>query len=471
MTAKIVVMLPDPAPPGDAAGDRATAPVPAPLAWALVPDAPAVPPAADAAAEPWAPPGPSGRVDRPEDLADALRAAGVGIGGDAGAKAAGRPARAKLVAVVPGQAVLCRPVQLVARTDRQARAALGFLLEDDLAVEGADLHLAVSAPADAGDSSGTGTGAGDRLAAAVDATAMAAWMEMLARTGLSVEAVVPDYLALCPAPGELWVADAGDGTVLVGEGAGVGARPVAQGYRVEAGLAAALIDETLAAGAPLQAHLLGDPGRLPAPSQGWGDTPVVRQPGAALAALLARRLGRGTAPALSLLQGAHAPSGSWHEALAPWRPALALAAAVLVTLALSVALEAWRLDARAEALHARAGAVLRETFPEVGRVVNPRTQMATRVAALRATGPDPAGSYLDLAAILFESLGEIDGARIERLRYDGAAGSLTAEVRLGSFGQIERLRAAVDRRGGALDEGASRQEAGQVIGDVTVRRR
>ncbi|MBK5911647.1 type II secretion system protein GspL [Rhodothalassium salexigens] len=447
MTATILVMLPDPVPPGADADAGGGAGPDAPLVWARLPDEPDPPGAPGTAA-------PGGRVDRPEDLHAALVAAGDG-----------GTTRVRLVAVVPGQAVLCRPVHLVARTERQARAALGFLLEDDLAVEGADLHLAVSAPVDAGSS----VGAGDRLAAAVDAGAMAAWMDMLARTGLPVEAVVPDYLALCPAPGELWVADAGDGTVLVGEGAGV-AEPVAQGYRVETGLAGALVDETLAAGAPAQAHLLGDAARLVAPSHGVGDTPVVEHEAEALAPFLARRLASRAAPALSLLQGPYAPRGSWREALAPWRPALGLAAAVLVALALSVALEAWRLDARAEALHARAGAVLRETFPEVARVVNPRTQMATRVAALRATGPDPAGSYLDLAAMLFESVAEIDGARIERLRYDGTTGSLTAELRFGSFGQIERLRAAVDRRGGALDEGASRQEAGRVIGDITVRR-
>jgi general secretion pathway protein L len=92
-----------------------------------------------------------------------------------------------IVAAVPGEAVLCRWLDLPVGREAQTATAAAVLLEDELAQPREQLHVALGPRAD-----------GRRLAVVVDRMRMQAWMEALA--GLPrLDAVVPDCL-LVPAP-------------------------------------------------------------------------------------------------------------------------------------------------------------------------------------------------------------------------------------------------------------------------------
>ncbi len=103
----------------------------------------------------------------------------------------------------------------------------------------------------------------------------------------------------------------------------------------------------------------------------------------------------------------------------------------------------------------------------MGRLVNPRAQLRERLGARGAGG---SASFLELSAMLSESVAPIDAMQIESLRYDAADGALSAALAYAAYADIERLKAAVEARGGRLTEGAARMRGDRMTGDVTVAR-
>lgn len=321
-------------------------------------------------------------------------------------------------AVVPGCDVLMRRVEIPARSDAQARAALPYLLEDDVAVELDGLHFAM----------GPAGGDGRRAVAVVSKAKMDAWAGLLAEAGIKADRLVADFEA---------VAGPDEKPVLVD----LGARVIAGGgFSVETDLAA---------------RILGGRDEIEADALRVTDRELL---GLYYGGLAAR------AP-VNLLQGAYTPRPPLKETLSAWRIAAVLALLVLVGAVAQSVLQTWRYQESAEAYRVQAEQAFREAFPEVGRVVNPRTQLRSELAALRATRAD---GFFRLSQTLFDGIETMEGVRIEALRFDAERGEIVADLSYGSFDDVERLRLAVAEHGARLEEGGSRQQGGRIVGDVTV---
>lgn len=339
----------------------------------------------------------------------------------------GWAAAERVIMVVPGTDVTLHRVTLPARTETQARTALPYALEDEVAGDVNDLHMALG-PAGDGQT---------RLAAVVARTRMEDWRRMLIDLGLEADVMVPDYLAI-PAPAE-------EAQTLALEGRTVVTLGPRGGFAVEAELLPAVLRPAMErVGLAAARNLTLDEGAF-------------------LLAVHARL--RDGAP-LNLLQGGFGPRRRWLFDFTFWRNAAALLALVLVGYGLLLGSEAWRMESRADALEARAEALFRETFPEVRRVVNPAVQMRTRLNGLRSASSD---HFLRLTTVLFRSLQSADQARLEALRFDQARGELVADVSYGSYRDMEIIKAAVERQNARLEEGAARQMDGRTMGEIMVR--
>lgn len=339
----------------------------------------------------------------------------------------GWAAAERVIVVVPGTDVTLHRVSLPARTEAQARAALPFALEDEVAGDVDGLHMALG-PAGNGQA---------RLAAVVSRACMDDWRGRLIDLGLEADIMVPDYLAV-PAPNdEAQTLEFGGRTVVT-----LGPRA---GFAVESDLLPAVL------GPAMEREGLA------------GSRNLTLDDGAFLLAVHARL--RDGAP-LNLLQGSFGPRRRWHFDFAFWRNAAALLAMVLVGYGVLLGSEGWRMERNADALHARAEALFRETFPEVRRVVNPAAQMRSGLNGLRSASSD---HFLRLATVLFRSLQSADQARLEALRFDQARGELVADVSYGSYRDMETIKAAVERQNARLEEGAARQMDGRTMGEIMVR--
>ncbi len=321
------------------------------------------------------------------------------------------PACDQLWAIVPGMDVTARTVELPPQANTRARAAVAFLLEDDLAADGENLHFALD---------GAATPA--RMVAVVARARMDAWLGQLAALGVKADMMAPDYLAL-PMPALRECA----GIVL--------ARTADGGFAAETELAAWLVEDSAPAVSPRA---------------------LMQEMFATLRA----------GAAINLLQGPYAPRRNWAGLRHTWRRTALLAASLLALAVVGQLAEAWHYSRRAAAAEARAEVLFRRAMPEVKRVVNPRAQIRARVQEARAS--DSAG-FLRMGNILFSAVSAVDNVELESLRFDGKRGEMSFALSLPSFEAVERIKAEIARQGGTVQEGGARQDGPRIHLDMVLR--
>ncbi|MEM6852343.1 MAG: type II secretion system protein GspL, partial [Pseudomonadota bacterium] len=366
----------------------------------------------------------------------------------------------RTLAIVPGAHVALKVVELPAKTDAQARAAAPFLLEDDVAEDIDQSHLALG-PARAprgGEDGGTA-----RAVAIVSRTRLAAWRAPFDAAELRLTHMTPDYLAVAPERrnGALW--DLGDRLVA----AFVDDAGERSGFALEPELATTLIGpcaqragaetvelRSMRAGALMEA--MGQDGPNLAIGAAGGAQAFLAE---ALTAFAAER-------PLNLLQGSFAPRRDWAKATRPWRAAAAFAGFALAASVFLFVGEAARNNAKAEAYRARAEALYRETFPEDKRVVNPRSQMRARLGAMRGDASD---GFLRLSAGLAASVEAVDAVSLSAVRFDSARDELQIDLLFNTYEDVEAVKREADALGLSIEEGGQRQLGDRLSGDAVVR--
>lgn len=340
---------------------------------------------------------------------------------------AGLPVLPRTELVVSGRDVLLLRVVLPKVSGARLRAALPALAEPMLLGE-LERNLVVAGRPDA-----------ERRAtlAVVDRALLRRALDLFARLGIRPASATPEPLAIAAAPGRWRCRRRGAATVLridrdLGIACAAGDEPP-----VELRLALAQ------AAARPQAIEVDGPCDTAAWSAALG-VPVVEAGPEARAAPVE----------LELLQYDFAPRlADWKA----WRPAAALAVALLVVWIAGLNLEASMMQREARQLRERMSAALRETFPRVPVVLDAPAQMRRGLAELRAAaGTGDAEDFLPLAAGLARLLdGEAEavrgleyrerslqvrfdpravdtadkrGAILERLARGGLAGSFTAST-------------------------------------------
>ena len=316
--------------------------------------------------------------------------------------------------VVPGADVVARWLDLPDRNDRQARSAVAFLLQDDIADDGGDLHICVGG-SDAG---------GQRLAAITGVSRVQGWLDAAAARGVYPVSVTPDYLML-PPDEEGATLVAGFGNMLAVRGPGL----------------------AFAAERPLAEAVLGDrPRRM-----------------LALGELEPMLAGGATSPEVNLLQGVFGPR-SEQPAVGNVRRLVILALVLLMSpVLLSVARIGVDLIAARQA-ESRAIAGARAVWPRAIPAGSDIEAVRARLAEHQT-----ADRFVDLSADLFAAIERTPGAQIDSLAY-GPAG-LNVGLSYGNYSDMDQLIAAGGRLGLLITADSTVTEGGRITSDITVRRR
>lgn len=326
---------------------------------------------------------------------------------DGEAAALARFTRGRRVCVlVPAEQVLLTEVQVSARRRREVLQAVPYALEDQLLEEVEATRFGI----------GEREPEGRVAVAAMNRARLEAMVEPLRLARVRVQAVLPDCLAL-PRAAEGWTLLAEGGRLVARTG------PLA-GLALETDAALAALAELLArTPRPPRVRLLAAPG----------------VDGAALAARLGRAgLGEVAVEQLANAAAAYGAPESTALALDLCPPAaeapgagrlwMASAALLLAALGLHAGLLAWRaLAAERElaAVRAESEALFRESFPEVGRLVDLRVQAAREVERMRAraAAEEPALGLLLAAAQARAARPQVSVAAV-----DYVEGALTLEL-------------------------------------------
>jgi len=375
----------------------------------------------------------------------------------------------RAVALLPAEAVFLRRVSVPGGSERDARRAAPFLIEEQLAqpLDFVSVEIGPKQPD------------GTRFVLAVDSALRESWRKFAAGLGVKPVHAAPDAMTV-PGHGADLAVYALEGRVLIQtRGGDLHAEPdgeaeprdmeAAASDRLFAGVEPDLADLVLPAlSAQIRPRRVivteGFDPALTAPD----DAPIAlkRMPAPDLR-LTAVSLPLEAFERLPAALGAGLASGfDWAETLRPWRAAAGLAVAALIGLAGLNALQANVLEQRAEAYEQARQETFQQAFPDT-RPVNIDVQLRRRLASVGAA--EGGGGFLDLSAALSAILADVDGVRVDSIRYDAERGGLAVSALYADFGDFEALRAAAEARDLILEDGGARQSADGVEGEFTVR--
>jgi general secretion pathway protein L len=351
----------------------------------------------------------------------------------------------RTLCLLPSEEVYLGRVDLPARSEREARQAAPYLIEEELA----------SAPDVTEVSLGARDEDGKRWIAAADREKLALWRRRIADIAVRPVHVMPDSAALSVLEVDLALFARGADLLFLDAASGAGRA----GGAVERSMERAVMPALLGAARGR------DVAASPQLGLAGGKVGVIEEGG--LDRLASRLTDAQVRLMPPLFGGALSIAFDWSAiARALFRPALLAAAALVLYSALLIGegvyfrVQRDRIDVAAEDLFRRA-------FPDVTRVVNPQAQLNQRLASL---GGGQEGEFLALMAGLAEISAQVEAVRIDAIRYDAQRGGLAVSAVYNAFEDSEALRAAAEAAGFQLEDGGVQQSGAAILGEFTLRR-
>lgn len=360
----------------------------------------------------------------------------------------------RITLLVPGELVLLTEVSIPSRQLRHIKQALPYLVEELIADNIEEVHLALPAMKIVGD---------QPLPVAVAAhRVLIQWLDQCYGHGIELNAIVPDTLAMPWRPhSDLFFVD-GE-RVLYREDRYAGLAM----HRSLVELQLAAMTDSIKGRLPRHCQVAGsrvDEAEVTAVAEAvrrhWGvdveTTLYEESPGEVLALNACRH----PDDLINLRQGGYGlrreQRGAWQ-----WRATAAVVAGGLVLYALLAAAGGLWLDARADRLYDESVALYRELFPQERRIVSPQRQMA---AQLRADGVG-AGSSLPLLARIADTLAlgevELDEVRVQN-------GTVQMQLRADSLEQLGQLQQQLRAAGFAAEINSAAGQGDQTVGRLQI---
>ena len=330
-----------------------------------------------------------------------------------------------VIAYIPGIDILLTRVKLPAGRKSQLRNALPYALEENLIDDVDDLHCAL----------GPQLENGKYVAAVTRDDKISYWHQLLLATGLHIQALLPDFL-LVPFTPQSWSVACEGNTAYV-------RTSETEGFVCQINVLPLLLKKELGADKQLPEKILFY-GCLPFEESLMGEAitsqcELLQHPplGAGnLIELLANN--PFTTTSLNLLQGDYAPSSRLRQRLRPWYASAALTGVLILLGFVGSVIEYVSLQQQNAALEQQITQVFRQTFPDVTRIVNPASQMRSRVAELRGKGRGSGPDFSQMLARVAPVFANSKGVTAQYLRYQ--MGQMEISLETPDLQSLENLK-------------------------------
>lgn len=344
----------------------------------------------------------------------------------------------RTVLVVPGADASVRRVELKAVSEAQARAALPHLFDGALATNGEGLHYAVGGLQDE---------EGLMLAAAIGSDRMAQWIKRCQAMGADPQRIFLDFTIWPVQRGELEIIQTPRLTI-------VAAGPVG-GFSIEPSIAPQLFSRWLeqAPGQIGALNLLGGDAAEWRAKLGESAPPLRVRPPADPVLGLAVAAAAPPQYAPNLRQGAFATATSGRNSVHIWRFAAVLALLAVALQVGSMLLSGWRDHRAAHRVLARAEADFRTARPEVGRIVNLRTQVKALLNASKQAGSNP---VLVVSESMVTALAAHPEVRLDELRHEPPGREVRIQLSSENAVALEAIADALRQAGLTVEGGEQR---------------
>ena len=342
--------------------------------------------------------------------------------------------------VLPGDRINTHLTTLSAKNERQIRAAAPFAIEDDVASDLEDVHLALGPLV---------SETGIRIVQAIDRQYMSAWLDAAKATGLALNSIVADHTLLSSSDEACRRLQVGERTLI------------------SYGLWSASIDNALKDQITLPAitEATSIMSLSPEPE---ADVPKITeiQVDDPLSYLSEKTFGS----TISLMQGefeGRHESGNSPLDFGQWRMPAVLLASVALLLSGLTTYEGVRYRQETQNARVETESIFKAAFPDVTRVVNPRAQLRAQLGSSGSPGSD----FLALNSILTSAIEANTGVDVHSIRYDVQQSQLQASISFSAYSDLAQLKEGIDGLGGQVEEGGSRQSGGRRLGEITVTRK
>ena len=394
--------------------------------------------------------------------------------------------------LIPGLDVLLCQVPTPTTNSRQLRRALPFLVEDLLADELENVHLALPEPLD--------LSSGEVDVMVISHRLLIHYLDILHSNQLSPDRVCPDILAV-PRLGNGWsvLIDGQDIIIRSGDMAGMVA-VVDDLEMVFSSLMAqaapidykAGTDAAPYVGSGLLVTLIACEGEAESVKLAAAIASFLRDNYEAVEVreslyresvselLLASYLGdaklSGETGIANFLQGGYRTAqehgGSWQQ----WQPLAAVATVGLVAFLLFSVASGWYFSGKAEVLEEQNIALYKQLFPNERRIVSPRKQFQNHLRQVGDTAAD--GSFLPLltkfsgSAFAVSDNGKRGAADISivKLRYEHTVDGLQLELQSKTIDQLDRLKTNLAKVGLAATVNSATEQGDTMLSRLVVER-
>ncbi len=347
----------------------------------------------------------------------------------------------RIVAVLRGEDAALRAMPAPPRSDAQFRAAAGFLLEDELSESVSAVHVA---------SGRHESGAGQVVA--VKKSVLEGWRDALKIAGLSPDIMTVDFALLPAAPGRAIILNLPDRMV--------GAIGLS-GFAIERPMADTLVSSFLADDALTEIIYYGDRAIEADQREDIGVDLHAPLNDEALFSLFASTLERKSL--LNLLRGEYRKKRDWKGAAGPWRRVGLLAAACLGALMFTSIADSVRSLNYAKNMNVEVTALHQAAFPDAANA-DPRGHARSILAS---GGGAPV--FLAISTRIAESLDEVEGVQVDRIRYNAERGEYAVNLRFAAVEQLDAFKRSLEAQGvSAAEAGGVRRSGGYYLGEMRV---
>jgi len=356
----------------------------------------------------------------------------------------------RTLVLLPGEQVHLTRLAIPAKSERQARQAAPFLLEDELASGLAETTI-LPGPRSDDD---------HRWVVAVATVLLDDWRQALDPLIVRPAFVVPDSLVAAEPGAALTLYDRGDAILFAHDpDSEAPARPLAG------------VMDTALFGSVVQSLVKAAGSGEIAASRSLGLTGAnFRAIGQGGIDLRASAMEAGRLAALPRLFGdSFASTMDWSALVRPLRRPFLMAAGLLLAFCLLIGGETIYYRVQAERFETATLAEFNHAMPEVGRAVIPAEAerlLRTRVEHLSGDGQS---AFLQLVTALDELTDGNDRIRIDHLRFDPARSALSVGATWSDFSDFDDLNARADQLGLRLEDGGARESSTGIEGEFVMR--
>jgi len=320
----------------------------------------------------------------------------------------------RCILILPGTLVGTVFVTLPKRLTAQVKAALPLLLKDQLAAADSKPHCVIG-----------GQGKEGRLVGVVEEDYFGHICNQLREIGLTPDLAVADYMLLSVGENQMVLVDDRDATYVL--------KANGRGFSAETSMLPALLSKAMDSDTTeiiWHGDISAESSKV-FENQALTFTPYPKMDEASLCAMFAKSAAKYSG--INFMEGAFAKRSLNKISWPKWRRTLALATAASFLIVAWVAVEAGRLNARAEALDAEVSLSMAQRVPGVRNLSHLR-------AKLRELRQQKQDGFLALSNSVFLALQSVEYVSLEQLDYNDQTKQLLVHVNAKSLDAVHFLR-------------------------------